>query len=215
MKKFFLFVLISIILVSIVFPEQYDIRKLRWGMSFEEVQRVEGLENNLYKAEELLGQKVEVFFGCDNKGLYSVAYSTKEKMFAGEARQVMIKKYGEAKSDLDYSHLIKVQNILEKHPNAVVPALDKGNYSELDNLKSADSILNEKKVIRNALIKRDMWQFGNTVALLLDSYEGAALTYWNKSYHLENKKKFEAFLIELRKKVTKSPKKEKDESEKF
>lgn len=214
MKNIFVFFLTVVMMVSFVFSEEYDIRKLKWGMSFEEIQRVEGLSSNFYKNEELLGIRVEVLFGFDSKGLYSVTYSTKERFFANEARKVMVKKYGEAKSDLDYSYLLKVQSILKKHPDAVVLAFEDGDFSELDDIQSTDVVVNEKRVIRNALIKRDMWEFGSTIALLLDSHEGAALTYWSKTYHNENKKKFDEFFKELKKKVTKKKKKN-DKADKF
>jgi hypothetical protein len=214
MKKNFVFFFVSVIMMSLVFPEEYDIRKLKWGMPFEEIQRIEGLSSDFYKSEELLGAKVEVLFGFDSKGLYSVTYSTPERFFANEARKVMVKKYGEPKSDLDYSHLLSVKNILLKHPEEVVLAFEDGDFSELDNIQSDDAVVNEKKVIRDALTKRSMWEFGSTVALLLDSYEGAALTYWSKNYHNENKKKFDEFYKELRKKVT-TKKKKSDETEKF
>jgi hypothetical protein len=214
MKKGFVFFLTTVMLVSLVFPEEYDIRKLNWGMSFEEIQKAEGLSNNFYKNEDLLGLSVEVLFGFDSKGLYSVTYSTHERVFANEARKVMEKKYGEAKSELDYPLLLKVESVLKKHPDAVMLAFDEGDFSDLDDLQSAHSVVNEKKVIRTALIKRSMWQFGNTIALLLDSHEGAALTYWSKAYYLDSKKKFEEFIKELRTKTTKKPKK-KDDSEKF
>jgi len=214
MKKIFVFFLTCVMMVSFVFSEEYDIRKLKWGMSFEEIQRIEGLDSNFYKSEDLLGIRVEVLFGFDSKGLYSVSYSTPERFFANEARKVMVKKYGEAKSDLDYSHLLKVQSILKKHPDAVALAFEDGDFSELDDIRSADAVVNEKKVIRNALTKRDMWEFGGTIALLLDSHEGAALTYWSKTFHNENKKKFDEFFKELKTKVTKKKKKS-DDADKF
>lgn len=214
MKKIFVFFLTSVMLVSVVLSEEYDIRKLKWGMSFEEIQRAEGLSDNFYKNEELLGVSVEVLFGFDSKGLYSVTYYTRERFFANEARKVMKKKYGEAKSDLDYSHLLKMKSILKKHPDAVALAFEDGDFSELDHIQSADPVVNEKKVIRNALTKRDMWEFGSTIALLLDSHEGAALTYWSKTYHNANKKKFEEFFKELKKKVKKKKKKS-DDADKF
>lgn len=214
MRKIFVFFLTSVMLVSFVFSQEYDIRKLKWGMPFEEIQRIEGLSSNFYKSEDLLGIRVEVLFGFDSKGLYSVTYSTRERFFANEARKVMKKKYGEAKSDLDYSYLLKVQNILKKHPDAVALAFEDGDFSELDDIQSTDAVVNEKKVIRNALTKRDMWEFGSTVALLLDSHEGAALTYWSKTYHNENKKKFDLFFKELKTKVTKKKKKS-DDADKF
>jgi hypothetical protein len=213
MKKNFVFFFISVMLVSFVFSEEYDIRKLKWGMSFEEIQRAEKLGSDFYKSEDLLGIRVEVLFGFDSKGLYSVTYSTRERFFANEARKVMKKKYGEAKSDLDYSHLLKVKDILIKHPDAVALAFEDGDFSELDDIQSTDVIVSEKKVIRSALSKRDMWEFGNTIALLLDSHEGAALTYWSKTYHNENKKKFDEFFKELKKKVKK--KKKSDDADKF
>ncbi|MGD2086124.1 MAG: hypothetical protein PVH61_08075 [Candidatus Aminicenantes bacterium] len=214
MKKNFVFFLTGVMLASFLFSEEYDIRKLKWGMTFEEIQRAEGLGSNFYKSEVLLGIRVEVLFGFDSKGLYSVTYSTRERYFANEVRKVMKKKYGEPKSDLDYSHLLKVKNILEKHPDAVALAFEDGDFSELDDIRSTDAVVNEKKVIRNALTKRDMWQYGNTIALLLDSHEGAALTYWSKTYHNENKKKFAEFFKELKKKVTKKKKKS-DDADKF
>jgi len=214
MKKIFFFLLLSVMAVSFVFPEEYDIRKLKWGMSFEEIQRIEGLSDNFYKNEELLGVRVEVLFGFDSKGLYSVTYSSQERFFANEVRKVMKKKYGEPKSELDYSYLLKVKNILEKHPDAVALAFEDGDFSELDDIQSANAVVNEKRVIRNALTKRNMWEYGNTIALLLDSHQGSALTYWSKTYHHENKKKFDEFFTELKKKVKKKEKKS-DDAEKF
>ena len=214
MKKDFVFFLTGVMLVSFLFSQEYDIRKLKWGMPFEEIQRIEGLSSDFYKNEELLGIRVEVLFGFDSKGLYSVSYSTQERFFASEARKVMVKKYGEPKSDLDYSHLLKMQSILKKHPDAVILALEDGDFSELDDIQSEDVVVNEKKVIRNALAKRDMWEFGSTIALLLESHEGAALTYWSKTYHNENKKKFDEFIKELKKNVTQKKKKS-DDAEKF
>ena len=214
MKKIFLFLLLSIIAVSFAFSEEYDIRKLKWGMSFEEIQRAEGLSDNFYKNEELLGVRVEVLFGFDSKGLYSVTYSSQEGFFANEVRKKKKKKYGEPKSGLDYSYLLKVKNILKKHPDAVALAFEDGDFSELDDIQSTNAVVNEKRVIRNALAKRDMWEYDNTIALLLDSHQGSALTYWSKTYHNENKKKFDEFFTELKKKVKKKKKKS-DDADKF
>ena len=216
MKKLFVFILSGILLVSCLFSEEYDIRRLKWGMSFEEVQQIEGLRSDFYKSEDLLGMKVEVLFGCDNKGLYSVSYSTRQRLFAQEARKVLTNKYGEARSGLDYSHLVKVKNVLKNHPDLVVNIIEKGDFSGLQDKKSKTPAGGEKKILRNALLKRDMWEFGNTVALLVDTIEGAALTYWAKNYHYENQKLFEAFFKELKKKVkTKPQEKKKAEGDKF
>jgi hypothetical protein len=215
MKKSFVFILASVILVSCLVSEEYDIRKLKWGMSFEEVQAIEGLGSNFYKEEELLGIKVEVLFGCDNKGLYSVSYTTRETTFAEDARKVMVKKYGEPKSGLDYALLVKIKDMLDHYPDAVMQVLENNDFSTLANVKGADSAVNEKKIIASALAKRDMWEFGNTTALLLKSIEGASLTYWSKTYHNESKKKFEAFLEELKKKAKKVEKKKNTEGDKF
>jgi hypothetical protein len=215
MKKNFVFILASVILFSCLFSEEYDIRKLKWGMSFEEVQAVEGLGSNFYKEEDLLGIKVEVLFGCDNKGLYSVSYTTREQIFAEDARQVMVKKYGEPKSGLDYSLLVKIKDMLENFPDAVMQVLENNDFSALANAKGTDTTVNEKKILRSALAKRDMWEFGNTIALLLKSIDGASLTYWSKAYHEENKKIFEAFIEELKRKVKKVEKKKTTEGDKF
>jgi hypothetical protein len=214
MKKNFVFFLTGVMLVSFVFSQEYDVRKLKWGMSFEEIQRAEGLSSDFYKSEELLRIRVEVLFGFDSKGLYSVTYSTQERFFANEVRKVMVKKYGEAKSGLDYSYLLKIQSILKKYPDAVVLALEDGDFSGIDAIQSTDVVGSEKRALRSALAKRDMWEFGRTIALLLDSHEGAALTYWSKTYYDENKKKFDEFFKELKKNVTKE-KKKKDDADKF
>ena len=212
MKKLFVFLLVTVIAAICLFSEEYDIRKLKWGMSFEQVQEIEGLSSDFYKSENILGIRVEVLFGCDNKGLYSVTYSSVDRLFGQEARKVLINKYGEPKSDLDYSYLLKVKDVLKDHPVLVIQFLDTGDLSELKNFDDMDTATADKKVLRIALSKRDMWEFGNTVALLVDTVEGSALSYWSKNYHIENKKLFEEFVKELRKNA-KMPEKKKKASE--
>ncbi len=215
MKKIFVFLLTGVCLVSAAFSQEYDIRKLKWGMSYDEVQQAEQLDTNFYKSEDLLGMKVEVLFGCGNKGLYSVTYSTQEKIFAAEALKVMKKKYGEPKSDLDYYYLLQIKNVLKIYPDAVILALEKEDFSGLAENR-ASSASGEKKLIKNALTKRYMWEFGNTTALLLDSIEGGALSYWSKTHFNESKQKFIAYIEELKKLAQKpAEKSKKDEGEKF
>jgi hypothetical protein len=215
MKKSFVFIFAVTILVSFLFPEKYDIRKLSWGMSFDEVQQVEGLKDALYKEEDLLGIRVEINFGCDSKGLYSVSYSTREKEFAEIAREQLKKKYGEPKTDLDYSYLIKSQNILNEFPDVVTQIYETGDFSKLEKIRSTDTTVNAKKIIKAGLSKREIWEYDNTAALLLDSPDGVVLSYWSKAYHNENKTKFTALIEELKKKVKQEVKKKTDDVEKF
>jgi hypothetical protein len=221
MKKIFVFIVTMVILTALVFSAEYDIRKLNWGMSYDEVLQIEGLKSELYKKEKLLDLDAEVLFGLDSKGLHSVSYQTKETEFAIKARELLKKKYGEPKKALDYSFLIKSKNVLKQYPSQVVHIFDKGDFSVIYNLKSTDSSggptgggADPRKIIKVALSKRSMWEYGNTVVLLLDSPEIIALSYCSKEYHNQNKVKFEAFLKELRKAVKKEKAKT-DEGEKF
>lgn len=215
MKNLFFLVFIISVLSLCLFAGEYDIRKLKWGMSVEELQQEEGLGSNLYKEEELSGIKVEVLFGCDNQGLYSVTYHTRTQEFADIADNKLRDKYGSPKTELDYSFLMKSKNILKRYPTAVVYIVEEGDYSELDNIKSTGSGISEKKLIRNGLSKRKKWEYGNTVALLLISPDGAALSYWSKAYHYESKEKFKALILELKKRVKKTGKNKSEKVEKF
>jgi hypothetical protein len=214
MKKFALCLLAAVMMVSMAFAEDFDIRKLRWGMSFDEIQQAEGLKDSFYKEEQLLGVKVEIIFGFGGEGLYSVTYSTRERVFAEKAGNLMNKKYGEPKKDLDYSFLLKSKDILEKYPVVVVKILEGGDFSKLEDIKSTESTINVKKIIKAALTKRAMWEYKNTVALLLDSVDGAVLSYWAKNYHNNSKMKFQALLAELKKKAEEAAKKA-DDADKF
>jgi hypothetical protein len=215
MKKAFVFIFTAVVLVSFVFSEEYDIRKLRWGMSFEEVQKIEALEDVFYKQEDLLGMTVEILFGIGGQGLYSVTYSTREREFAGKAGELLKKKYGDPKTDLDYSFLVKSKNILAQYPAIVLQIYEKNDFSKLDTVKSTDATVNVKKIIKAGLSKRSMWEYGNTVALLLNSPEGIVLSYWSKAYHYENKRKFDKLIAELKQKAKKEAKEKAKDADKF
>lgn len=213
MKKYFVFsIIIAVILVTSLAAQDYDIRRLNWGMSYSEVQEAEDLKDDLYKQEELLGMQVETIFGFHQGGLNSVTYTTRKLEFAEQVKVVLIKKYGPAKSELDYSFLISVKNILKKYPAVVVKAYEKGDFSDIgETVKSTD----EQKIIRAALSKRDKWQDGKTIALLLNSPVGIVLSYWSASYHQDSKKKAEAFIAEIKKLVKKKEDKKKQDTDKF
>jgi hypothetical protein len=214
MKKLFVFFFLTAISASLILPQEFDIRKLKWGMSFEDVQNIEGLKSDFYKEEETLGVKVEVLFGCDLKGLYAVSYSTQDKSFAAQVRAVLKKKYGEPKTDLDYSFLIKSKDLLTKYPDTVIDVYEKGDFTKLD--ANTEIPLSDKKLLRIGLSKRALWEYGNTVALLLNTVEGVVLGYWSKPYHNESKKKFIEFLPELKKLASEvTVKKKTEEGEKF
>lgn len=215
MKKVFVFIFTAVILVSFVSSQENDIRQLRWGMSFDEVQKIEELKDVFYKQEELLGVSVEVIFGMGGKGLYSVTYSAREKEFAEKAGELLKKKYGDAKTDLDYSYLINSKNILDQYPDVVIQIYEKNDFSRLETVKSTDATINVKRIIKAGLSKRSMWEHGNTVALLLDSPEGIVLSYYSKPYHYENKKKFNTILADLKKKAKKEIKKKATDVDKF
>ncbi len=215
MKKVFVFIFTAVMLVSFVFSQENDIRKLRWGMSFDEVQKIEELEDVFYKQEELLGVSVEVIFGIGGRGLYSVTYSAREREFAEKAGELLKKKYGDAGADLDYSYLIESKNILAQYADVVLKIYEENDFSTLDTVKSTDATINVKKIIKAALSKRSMWEHGNTVALLLNSPEGIVLSYYSRPYHNENKKKFDSIIAELKKKAQKEAEKKGKDADKF
>jgi hypothetical protein len=214
MKKIFSLLLIIMAAGLLIFSEEYDIRKLKWGMSYDEIKEIEGLEDSLYKSEELLGMKVEVVFGCNNKGLYSVIYSTMNGAFGQVAEEKLNQKYGEPKLDLDYSFLVESKEILMQYPRAVVDILLKNDLTEFNRIGTSYSNVNVRKIIKGGLTKRKMWTYGNTTALLLDSPTGAILSYRPTTQHELNKKKFNEVLEELKKEAGKKKKKS-EEDEKF
>jgi hypothetical protein len=212
MKKVFLLVFFMVLVSSVLFSQNYDIRKLRWGMSFEEVKSTEKLGDDFFKSEELLGNKVEINFGFDYKGLYSVTYSTRSKEFAIKAGDVLRKKYGKPQTGLDYSYLIHAKQIMKQYPEAIVETYEKGDVSALGSIRNGD----ERKLIRNALAKQDVWIYGNSMALLLNSPDVARLSYWSKNHQEESKKKFASFILELKKKIKDNKSKKKgDDTDKF
>ena len=53
MKKSILLLLVSLVMLGVIgFSEEYDVRKLNWGMSYKTVKEIEGLDNNFYKTED-------------------------------------------------------------------------------------------------------------------------------------------------------------------
>jgi len=203
MKKIFLLALTIIIIGAFAFSQENDVRKLKWGMAYTQVKEIEALGDSLFKQEELLGMKVEVVFGCGNKGLYSVTYSSSNPMFVEKASAVLNKKYGEPKQDLDYSFLMEAKEMLKQYPRAVVDIFYKNDYKALEKIGTAYSNTDAKRIIRGGLAKRNKWEYGNTVALMLDSVTGAVLSYRPKTDHYANKKKFNELMEELKKKMEK------------
>ncbi len=201
MKKVFLVILIIVIIGAFAFSQENDVRKLKWGMSYSEIKEIEGLGDSLFKQEELLGMKVEVVFGCGNKGLYSVTYSSANPIFLEKASEVLNKKYGEPKKDLDYSFLMEAKEMLKQYPRAVVDIFFKNDFKELEKVGTAYSKTDAKRIIRGGLTKRNKWEYGNTVALLLDNVSVAILSYRPKTFHYANKKKLNELMEELKKKV--------------
>jgi hypothetical protein len=199
MKKVFLLVFTMFVMGIVVFSQDYDVRKLKWGMTYGKVKEVEKLGDSFFKEEELLGLKMEVVFGCGSGGLYSVIYSTMNAEFEERVAPVLIKKYGEPITDLDYSFLMEAKDILKRHPKAVVDILEKNDYSELDLIEESYSDVDDRKIIKGGLAKRKVWKFGNTVVLLLNNVTGGVLSYRPKSAYDESKKKFNDLLVELKK----------------
>lgn len=200
MKKVFLLVLTIIIMGTFVFSQEYDVRKLKWGMPYSKVKEVEKLGDSFYKEEELLGMRMEVVFGCGIDGLYSVIYSTLNAEFAERLTPVLVKKYGEPITDLDYSFLMESKDILKRYPKAVVDILEKNDFSELNQIEeSYGGNMDERKIIKGGLAKRKVWTYGNTVVFLLDNVTGGVLSYRPKTIHEANNKKFNTFLGELKK----------------
>ncbi len=182
-----------------VFSQENDVRKLKWGMPYSKVKEIEKLGDSFYKEEELLGMRMEVVFGCGINGLYSVIYSTLNAEFADRLTPVLIKKYGEPISDLDYSFLVESKDILKRHPKAILDILENNDFSELNEIESSYGNTDEKKIIKGGLSKRKTWESGNTVIMLLDNVTGGVLSYRPKAIHSDNKKKFNALLVEFKK----------------
>lgn len=201
MKKVLLFIFTSVLIGTFVFSQDYDVRKLKWGMPYGKVKEIEKLGDTFYKEEELLGMRMEIIFGCGVNGLYSVTYSAMNAEFAERLAPVLIKKYGEPILDLDYSFLMESKDILKRYPKAVVDILEKNDFSGLDQIEEEYSNMNERKIIKAGLTKRKVWEYSNTNVLLLNNVTGGVLSYRPKSIQLENKKKFNSFLAELKKLV--------------
>lgn len=220
MKKAFiismLIFLITGILVWAQGNDDYDIRKLKWWMSYDEVVANEKLEDSLYKEETLLGMPVEIVFGCNNKGLYSVTYSTEDPQFAEKVIPVLNRKYGKPVMALDYSFLVNdAKAILEQYPKIVVAILDNNDYSLLNTIEyQYDSEVDARKILKGGLTKRQMWMGGNTVASLLQQTLSTVLSYRPKDEHDANKKKFDSFYKALKDKVLKK-KKQSESDENF
>ncbi|MCP4214984.1 MAG: hypothetical protein GY765_10015 [bacterium] len=200
MKKAYLFVIITCIIGSFLFSQQTDIRRLKWGMSYAKVKEIENLEDTLYKQDELLGIKVEIVFGCGKSGLTSVIYSTDDTTFVQKASEKLSKKYGEFKKDMDYAFLIEAKDILMQHPKAVIGMLEQNDLTELNNITTGGRS-NAKLIIKGGLAKRYMWEYNNTVALLLDNVTTAILSYRPKKQYNEDKEKFKLLVQELKKKI--------------
>jgi len=217
MKKHFVFFITLIVFLAGSFKsgaEEFDIRQLKWGMSFEVVKKIENLKDDFYKEEDILGAKIEVLFGCDLKGLYGVTYSTPDKFFYGEINRVLRKKYGEPKTDLDYTYIMKSKDLFLRFPEIVMYILEKKNFTPLT--MNTEMTINEKKIFRVGLAKRLFWEYGNTDVLLVDTVDGVVVVYQNKAYFSENKKKFADFLVQLKKQIEEnSKKKDTEEVEKF
>jgi len=201
MKKILLLVLLVIIFVVPGSSQEDDVRKLKWGMSYKTVKEIEGLGRDFYKTEELLGMKVEVVFNCGNRGLYSVVYSSKNVEFTERMAPLLIKRYGEPGTDLDYSFLMESRDILDEYPQAVVDIVVDKDFTELNQIGTSYANVDVKKIIKGGLAARQKWEYGNTVAMLLNDVPGGILSFRPKTEHYENKKKFEAFLEELKKQV--------------
>jgi len=201
MKKVLLLVLLVIVFVVPGFSEEDDVRKLNWGMSYKKVKEIEGLGRDFYKTEELLGMKVEVVFNCGNRGLYSVVYSSKNVEFVERMAPLLIKRYGEPGTDLDYSFLMESKDILNEYPRAVVDIVVDKDFTELNQIGTSYANVDVKKIIKGGLADRQKWEYGNTVAMLLNDVPGGILSFRPKTEHYENKKKFEAFLEELKKRA--------------
>jgi len=212
MKKIIMLILVPFIMVLSLYPQEHDIRKLDWGMSFETVKQVEQLGDEFFKREALLGIEVDIRFGFDYRGLYSVTYSTRGKEFAVKAGNVMRGKYGDSTSGLDYSFLMQSKSILRLYPEAVVTIYEKKDFTSLEEIRNSD----ERKLIRNLLTPTDTWRYGNTVALLLSSPDVVMLSYWSKVHQDESKIKFFDLMKELKKMAIKEAEiKKADDREKF
>lgn len=212
MKRIVFFLSLVLLLASLIYSQEYDIRKLKWGMPFDQVKQIEGLDNDeLFKEDDLLGMKVDVNFGFDYRGLYAVIYSTRGSEFALKADDVLRKKYGAPTIGMDYSFIMQSKDLLKQYPEVVLALYEKNDASLLDTIKSED----ERKLISNVLTKHNLWVYGNTVILLLKSSDITRLSYWYKVHQEESKKKFADLLITLKKATLNKKQEANDDSEKL
>lgn len=214
MKQSVVWVMAFIMMGALVFAQDYDIRKLKWGMSYDKVKEIEGLTDTLYKGEELMGMQVEVVFGCNNKGLYSVIYSAGTPSFATVASERLENKYGPPRKDLDYSFLVEQKEILMQYPKAVLGLYLDNDLTEFNRIGATYSNVDVRKIIKGGLTKRMMWEYGNTAVMLLENPMGAILSYRPKAHHELNKKAFQT-LLEVLKKKAKEIKDTSGEGDKF
>lgn len=212
MKKGILLTIVFILFGAGLLAQEYDIRKLKWWMSYDKVVKAEKLEDSLFKEDILLDAKVEVIFGINQKGLYSVTYNTQDSMFAENVIPKLDKKYGPSRKELDYTFLmVQTQNLLKKYPQAVLNIMEKQDYSDLATLDiSYEEKVNLKKILKNGLTPHSYWEGETTSALLFEDND-TVLSYRPKSFHYENKKTFELLLAQIRKDV--AAKKKKDASD--
>ncbi len=206
MKKWLFVFIFAILCVTLLTSQEYDIRKLKWGMSYDKVTQIEGLGSELFKQERLLGMKVEVAFGCGARGLYSVTYTSEDRSFAVKASAKLNQKYGNPREGLDYSFLMDISEVLKQFPEVVDAILTSNNFALLGQIEVSYEGMDVRKALRGAMSKRTVWEGGNTIALMLDSPDKVVLSYRPKKEHYANKKKFEAVWKEIKSKISKKKK---------
>lgn len=214
MKRAFFIILTISLLTTFISAEEYDIRKLNWGMTLDEVRKAENLTDTLYKDEVLLDSKTEVVFGIGASGLEYVIYSTKDMSFLEKVTNLLNNKYGKPTEVLDYTFLLDAEKIMKSHPQAILMAVEDRDFSGFFSIKQNKKGRATAEALEAGLKMRKFWKKDKTAILLLDNMHEVYLSYRPLKIHEESRGKFAEIVKELKAQVNKKAtrKKEKEAS---
>ncbi len=198
MKKAILFILATGLFATLITADEYDIRKLKWGMPLDEVRKIENLTDTLYKDEILLESKTEVVFGLGTEGLEYVIYSTKDMTFLGRVTELLNRKYGKSTNILDYTFLLDAEKIMKANPEAILMAVEDDDFSGFFSIEKQKRGQGTAQALKAGLKKRKFWKKGNTAILLLDNIHEVYLSYRPLEIHEASKVKFKKIMKELK-----------------
>lgn len=177
MKKTIIFLLLIFSAVSLFSEEQYDFRKVRWGMSFEEVLKSENINPKSSMQDEYISYNDSIFFKDCNLNYYfsdgklSHIFMSFDGLFPLEKNNYFeeyneIKKYYEIK----YGKISKSQTIwynkkFKNNPDKINEAISK-KHVNID-----DTWILERTVISLGIVVNDSGKV-SIVVLYKEKIEG-------------------------------------------